>query len=389
MALRSPLADFQPLVRTALRWLLAFRFLSNVGHRFAYSFLPALSRGTGLSVDTIGTVLALRDLTGVGAPLIGRVAQRRGTAAVMTVGAGSAAVAYLVAGIGAIGLIVGLIASGIAKIAYDVAMNAWVGDQVAYSRRAQASGLVEMTWAAAALIGVPACGLLIDSVGWWMAPIALGTASMIPAVAIARISATTRPPEGPSAPPIRWNRQSIGALTGFGSMALAAQFIIVGHGLWLEDDYGLSTTSIGFAVILIGLTETISSATTAAYTDRWGKRRSIMGGLVIMAAVAAVFALVGHPPLIAALAMLALIFLGFEFAFVSTMPLLAELEPLARAKFMGIGVGAVTVVRAAGSPLGLFLYGQWGWTGITAGVALVATVSWLILWLLVTEPSAD
>ncbi len=80
---RHPLSDFRPAVRSALPWVLLVRFLNNTGNRFPYSFLGPLALGTGFSVEGVGALLALRDLSGLSAPLIGKIADSRGTERLM------------------------------------------------------------------------------------------------------------------------------------------------------------------------------------------------------------------------------------------------------------------------------------------------------------------
>ena len=78
--------------------------------------------------------------------------------------------------------------------------------------------------------------------------------------------------------------------------------------------------------------------------------------------------------------------LGFEFAFVSSLPLVAELDTGARGASLGKGAAVATVARAVGSALGAVTYTRSGigLTGaLTAGIALVAA---LVILLGTTEP---
>ncbi len=356
----DPFGDFRPDVRGPMRWLLLYRFVSNVGVRFAYSFLPALARGTGLSVSELGTVLALRDLSGLAAPGVGKLSQRVGTIRLMAFGSIVATASALVAGIGPIGLVVGLVAFGIGKIVFDVGMNTWVGDEVSYDRRARASGLVEMAWAAAAVIGLPLCGLAIDRFGWRAAPLLVGFAGLAPTIAINRFRGSAHAHEASVDVKLVLGPNGIGALVGFCAMTGASQLLIVGHGLWLEDTYGLDPSEVGLAVISIGLIEAAASLATALFTDRVGKRVAVLAGAGVLSLACVALAAVPAPPLALGLLLLAVAFLGFEFAFVSALPLLAELDPVSRAKMLGLSLGLSTVVRAAGSPLGIRVYDSGG-----------------------------
>ena len=59
-----------------------------------------------------------------------------------------------------------MIAMGIAKVVYDPAMQAYIGDVVPYAQRGKAIAVTEYAWALALLIGAPAIGLAIEKWGW-------------------------------------------------------------------------------------------------------------------------------------------------------------------------------------------------------------------------------
>lgn len=382
------LADFAPSVRRSLPWLVAFRWVSNAGVRFAYTFLPAIARGTGLSVEEVGRLLALRDLTGLGAPVAGRLSDRIGTPRIMLVG-GLVAVGGLAGSVvGPVGLVLGFVAFGIGKIGFDTALNAWVGHEVAYGRRGRAMGLVELAWALAALLLLPVLGVLIDRFGWGSAPLFLAAAGVPLLVGIRRIASTTHErAAGPPAKPT-FNRTTLGLYAAFGALTLASQFLIVGHGLWLEDAYGFEATQIGFAVVSVGIVELVATIGAITGTDRLGKRRAIMGGSALFGLSAAGLAVTEAPPLALGLAMLALAFLGFEFAFVSALPLVAELDPDARATAIGIALGSSTMIRAAGSVVGPTLYVAEGFTALMATSAAASVGTIALTATLVREPGA-
>ena len=362
---RGPFADFAPAVRRQLPLLVAFRFVSNTAIRYPYSFLPAIARGAGMGVESLGWLLFARELTGAGAPIAGRLADGRGPDRLVAAGALIGA-ASLVAGVaGQVGLAVGLIGFGLAKVIYDVAMNAWIGDHVAYARRGRAMGLVEVTWAAAALIGLPLIGLTIDRLGWWSASAALAVVAVPLAAAITAVHGkptSTRPTTAATRRP-HVDVGLVGTLAAFCAITSASQFLIIGHGLWLDDVYGLDPAEIGAAVMIVGAIEAVGSSSSSRFTDSWGKRTSVAGGTALMTMAMAALAALPEPPLAVALAMLATAFLGFEFALVSALPLLSEIDPGARAQVMGWALGSSTVLRAVGSVVGASLFGTTGFGG--------------------------
>lgn len=351
-----------------------------------FTFLPSFARGTGLTIEQMGQVLTLRDLTGLGAPAMGRLADRKGTGPVMAftsllVGAG-----LLLSVFSTIGLLVGFVVMGIGKIGYDVALNAWVGDEVSYDRRARAFGLLELTWAAAALVGIPLCGLLIDRISWRAAPVALGIASLLIGFRVRQV--VDRPTIHPDQAKVRpqLTPRVMATLFGLGSLTLTSQLLFVSHGIWLEDAFGLTPSSVGSVVIVFGLIEVTATLTTTAITDRLGKRNAVLLGGVLLLFGTTVLARMTDPSLASGLILLGIAFLGFEFAFVSSLPLVAELDPKARAQIIGLFLGFGTVIRAAGSLIGTMLYVGGGISRVMTLGAISTAVSLVIVILFVREP---
>ena len=349
--------------------------------RYTFSFLPALARGSGLTVEQLSQALGLRDLAGVGAPLLGRLSDRYSSRRLMVLTAAVSVVGLFTATLGTVGFVASLMVIGIGKLGYDVSMNAWVAESVAYERRGKATGLVELSWAGSALLALPILGLLIDRVGWWSASLALGVVAAPVAVVIARqantsdakqvgVTATRRPHLTPSV---------LMTFAALSLMSISSQFLIVGHGLWLEDTYGLGATGVGLAVLGIGAVEAVSSLASSALTDRLGKRNAVAAGMTVLCVASTALAITPDPRLGIGLLYLATAFLGFEFALVSALPLIGELDPGARAQTVGLALGIATVMRAATSFLGVMLYLNSGASrlfaaGCVAGLATIAVL---------------
>ncbi len=369
----SILDGYRPEVRRALPALVTQRWLTNIGVRVLFTFLPNFARGTGLTIEEMGQVLTLRDLTGLAAPAMGRVADRRGTGPVMAITSTIAGFGLLFSVFSPIGLVVGFVLMGLGKIGFDVALNAWVGNEVAYERRARAFGIVELTWAGAALVGLPLCGLLIDHVAWWSVPVVLSTLTLLTSARLRQVVDRSKAHDSEAAPRAKISLRVGLTMLSLGALNLASQLLFVSHGIWLEGVHGLSPSELGLVVILFGIVEAIATLTITAVTDRLGKRRSVLGGSALLLLGTTALATVPNPSLVVGLTFLALGFLGFEFAFVSSLPLVAELDPNARAQIIGMFLGFGTIVRAGGSIIGTKLYVGGGITNVMT-VAAVATI---------------
>jgi MFS family permease len=150
------------------------RFTINVSRRFLYPFAPAISRGLGVPLPAVTSLIGLNQATGLLSPFFGPLSDRWGYRAMMLTG-----VALLVAGSWSVVifpiyavLAVGMFLSGLAKSLYDPALQAYIGERVTYERRGLVIGLIEMSWAGATLVGIPVIGVLINRWGWsapfWM-----------------------------------------------------------------------------------------------------------------------------------------------------------------------------------------------------------------------------
>ena len=382
---------FAPGVARALVPVAAQRLVLNTSGRMVFTYLPALARGFGLSVTAMGWVVFARDLTGLAGLGLGRLVDRWGPWRTM-VGAGlGAAVGLALTLAGPVGVVVGFVLWGLFRTGYLVAVNSWIAGVVAYERRGRATGLVELTWAAAALVGLPVMGVLISTLGWWAAPLVLAAAGPPLALWAAATPVPDRravPAAGPG--PVsdaRWG--STPSLVALTLPTVAAQFLFFVHGLWLERTYGFDPAQVGFAVVAVGTAEACASTASSRLTDVVGKRRAVLAGVAMLTVGVTALAVVPAPPLAWGLGLLALSFLGFEFAIVSSIPLVSELDPADRSTVLGRWVGISTVGRAATSAAAAWLFTVGGFRASMAAAATVAVVSLAAVAVLVPEPGSS
>jgi predicted MFS family arabinose efflux permease len=377
-----------PDVRRALGPLVAGRFASNLALRFVYPFLPAIARGLGISLETAGVAVSIREFAGILGPRVGRAADRGRSRSIMLASLTLVAISTALGGLST-GVVVFTITMGVlalAQMAFMISSATWLSERVGYARRGTIFGLTELSWAGAFLVGVPVLGLLIERFGWRAPFFVVGALAAVLTVAVGR----TVPADEPDAPGTvrpggRRHPGALGVYVMIGLISVAVQLVIVVYGAWFEDAFGFSVAVVGLATIVVGISELLGSGATVVLTDRWGKRRSILVGLAVMAPAAALLGTVGDRVGLG-LFLLAVTLVGFEFAFVSSLPLVAELDTGARGASLGKGAAVATVARAVGSALGAVTYTRSGigLTGaLTAGIALVAA---LVILLGTTEP---
>ena len=142
---------------TRLSWQLALislaRLCLNTGLRMVYPFAPAIARQLNVPITAVYRLVTIRALAGFLSPLFGPLSERFGRKVIMfgamlLFSAGCLLVwlwpSYWLLG-------AALIIISIAKVIYDPAMQAYVGEMVPYRQRGKALAVTELSWAGALL----------------------------------------------------------------------------------------------------------------------------------------------------------------------------------------------------------------------------------------------
>lgn len=366
----------------SLAYLVASRLVLNTAHRFAYPFLPAISRGLGVSLSQGGLLLSARSLAGLATPLVvatvGRGERRRRMLAagltLFVVGAAVTAASGVYAG-----AVTGFALFGLAKPLFDISGQAYIADRTPYRGRARYIALFETTWALALLVGAPAAGWLIARFEW-QAPFWAVAALSLVALAALPWAVDRDAPRERRAPVARlhFDRSSVLLLAAVFLLMFTAEFSFVVFGAWMEDRFGLSLVALGGAATAVAVAELCGEGASFAFTDRLGPRRSVSAGLVIcIAAFAALGPLSGS--LLPGLAALVVAFFGFEFAMVSALPLATEVAPAARARFLSLLVVALSASRALAAAVAPPLFAWGGFAANTTGSAIAGGLALALL----------
>ena len=342
--------SYTSAVRRAINPITAAKVGANSAYRFAPPFLATIASGLHTSLPTMAAALAVGELAGLSAPLLGRVAARvthrfaicgglLGIAVTTTGCALSRNVAQL-------GVWLALLT--MTKIVFDVGVVAWISDRVPYMQRGRVIGLTETAWAGGLFIGVVAMGLVTGLTSWrW------GYALAVVAVTALAVLVRQRLPD--EAKPARVERAAdhVKPRLGHGwwviiatvTLTAAAQAVFVTFGKWLKDDFGFSDIDLAMVIFALGGVELLAASTMIRYSDRWGKQRSAMVGAAMIVPCAAGLAVFSHHVVIA-LPILALYIGAFEFAIISALPLASNLVPGNPSHGLGLMIGAGTLGRA-------------------------------------------
>ncbi len=353
----TPTNIFLPIVGTTF-----FRLVLNTARRFVYPFAPVLSRGLGVSLSAITSLIAINQVTSLLGAFIGPMSDRLGYRKMMIAGMAMLATGMLAAAIFPIYavVLVAMFLAGLGKSIFDPAVQAWVGNRVPYRRRALVMGIMETSWSASTLIGIPLVAILMDRYGWQSPFLVMGGLGCIGAVALFFIIPDEPEPASQKISPVEYlgaysrliaNKPALGALGYVFFISAANDNLFVVYGAWLEKSFGLGIVALGLGTSLIGVAELLGEGLTAAVSDRFGLKRALIAGLSL-----SVLSYVALPfldtSLTAALTGLAILFFIFEFTMVTSLTLCTEILPGFRATMMSGFLATAGIGRVLGALMG-------------------------------------
>jgi predicted MFS family arabinose efflux permease len=365
------------------------RFILNTSRRFVYPFAPVLSRGLGVPLTAITSLIALNWATGIMAILVGPVTDRLGYRFMMITGMILLAVGLLVSGFFPLYavVLVALCLAALGKAIFDPAVQSYISEQVPYRRRGLAIGFLEYSWAGSALVGIPALAIIIDRFGWRSPFFLMGLLALLGIAALVVLIPPKKTHAGLN-PQINlmaaWRRvlrekTARGALAFIFLVSAANDSLFVVYGAWMEKSFGLSIVALGLGTSAIGLAELLGETLTATLSDRIGLKRSVMTGLTILIISYAILPLIGQT-ISMAFVSLFLIFVTFEFVIVTSLSMATELLPEARATMMATYMGAAGLGRVVGALIGgpVWLMGGIFTTGLVS--AFISAFALAALW---------
>jgi predicted MFS family arabinose efflux permease len=361
------------------------RIVLNTMHRMVYPFLPAFARGLKVDTSAVTFALTARSAIGAAGSFLAWVADHQGRKVGMTLG-----LLIFLAGTGILLIrstfavfLASLILTILAKDIFDPSMQAYLGDRVPYSKRGSVIAATEVSWSLSFIAGVPLMGYFMARYGWRSPFVILFILCLFCLGLLLRMVPRDR------VHPV--DRQSLWAslvavlshgpaLAGLGLSVMVGasnEVINLVFGIWLEETFALNIAMLGAASAVIGVSELGGEALVGILTDRIGKRRAIGIG-ILLNSLAALTLSYSETSLIAAVAALSLVYVTFEFAVVSMIPLMTELVPTSRATLMAGYVASMSLGRALGAAAASLLFHS----GIRACALAAVTMNILAGWFL-------
>lgn len=369
------------------------RLTINTAVRMIYPFLPAFSRGIGMPIETLIRLLSLRSALAMMAPVFGRLSDRYGRRNVMVTAMFvlSAALAAMALWPGYRMFVAFLFLGIVAQILYQPAHQAYISERVPYEQRGRVLAITELSWAGAMLIGVPLVGWMLArapslEIGLPRPFVALSILGIVSVVMLLKTLSNQSNTIDKSVNAFsHWkivlsNRNVLAGLMLGVFTAGANESLNVVFASWLEITFGMALTAMGLATVIIGLADLLGEGGVIAFSDRYGKRRTVGWGIGL-----SVFSYLALPLLgtsrTGALLGLFFVYLTFEFAVVAILPLMTELMPMARTSVMSANIAGHFLGRMLGALMGGFLlpFGI-GASGVAAAVLNVLALVVLLLW---------
>ena len=382
---------------------MAAKLAVDTGSQIFNPFLPLIASGLGLSVVELGRLIGLRNVMGIFSPLSGALSDRFGYRLIIRVSLLLiAAGCLLLAASSAPWMVaVAIMLSGLGTSAFVPNLHAFISSQLPYGLRARGLGMIEYSWALTGIVGLSLIGLLIAATGW-RAPFYLLAAAMVTMSLVfgtmpgeKKHAAAANEDATISAANVgrkHWtrrfmsvfvvgsNRRSTYATMLAATLSFfAAMQMMLTHGAWLAGTYGLDAASLGLVALILGCFDLAASVAVSLFTDRIGKKRSVLIGIGGSLAAYLVMPFL-DTGVVQAVAIIAIARMCFEFNIVSHFPLLSEQVPQQRGQVMTLGAAATMLGATAAGFTGPWLFVNAGvqalaWTSaaaVAAGMAIVA-----------------
>jgi predicted MFS family arabinose efflux permease len=367
-------------IRAQLAVLTAAKTVANTAMRWVGPFLPTLERAFGTTTGTLTGIIGVAELAGLSTAATGPKLDRGHERTVFTLGLLAVAVSSAIALGGsvwtfAVSFVV--LVLGVGNL--TIAGHAWIGHRVAFHARNRAIGSFETSWAVALLVGAPLLALLIRWYGWRGPYVALLVGATVAAVVVWLFVApgTVVQRGGTRDPRQRLPVTAWAPILASAATAATGIGVFIVSGVWLDDAHGVSTAGLGLVAAGFGAVELLSSSGVALFADRFGVRRSVIGGLSVLGCGLATMALSGASTALA-VAGLALFLTGFEYAFVASLTMVTEAAPEARGRTIGISNMVGTLARSGAVVASGQLYEAFGMTGpmlMSATTAILAATA--------------
>lgn len=363
------------------------RFFTNISIKMFYPFLPFLASGLGVSLNSLSLALSTRSLIGTFNPLVATaISDRRGRKAGMLAGLAI----FLISNLAVVlfpsfpVLFVAISLSFFGTLVFSSAMQAYLGDAIAYERRGRVLAFSEMAWSMATIIGMPVVAFLLARSGWIGPFWVLVGVGILALILVARLVPSTKPAASEKKSSLTELRRVLSSPPALMALVMCLFFaagnelINVVFGTWMKGSFGLEIGGLGMVATIIGISELCAETTVAQIVDRLGKIRTIRAGLIVSTLAVVLLFFFGRN-VAGAIFFLFLYVLGYETVAVSNLPLMSEVMPDARATMMALMTAFYSIGRAISAFTSLRIYAH-GFQFNILAVVCINLIAFLLLY---------
>jgi predicted MFS family arabinose efflux permease len=165
------------------------------------------------------------------------------------------------------------------------------------------------------------------------------------------------------------NSPALAGLLMGAAMSSANELVNLTFGVWMETSFNIQIAALAVVALVIGVSELAGEGLVGLFADRIGKARAVTIGLFLNSLAALILPVIGRNAAGGVIG-LGLFYLTFEFTLVSSIPLMTEVLPSARATLMASWIASISAGRAIGALLAPYLYAP----GQSSGILFIVLV---------------
>lgn len=353
------------------------RLFVATSFRMVYPFIAVFAAGLKVPITTISLAMAVSMAASAVVPFLAPIADRRGRKTGMLIGMGIFLAGTLAASLfpHIITFFFTILLCNLGNNLLISAIQAYLGDHVAYQKRGLYLAISELSWALSFIVMVPLAGLVLGKSNWnapffWLT----GIGALMMVVLWLAVPAD-RPLENEPLTIFKDIRTVLSSTPAVIGMAMGTAFIIgnelvnVVFGVWMQDSFGLEIAALGVASMVIGFSELGGEGLAALLADRVGKERLMAISFMLNGLWVISLPRLGQSQA-GAFVWLFVFYLTFEIGIVSALPVMTEVVPQARATMMALFIAALSIGRALGDVVAPILYTRGFIVNATACLAL-------------------
>jgi predicted MFS family arabinose efflux permease len=360
--------------------LFGARFVMCIAVRVSYPLLPFFAVHFGIDLKTASILVTAGLVAIVASTFSGVLSDKIGQVQMMRLCLFVFALGTLLSGFsgGFTGYVLGSTLMCLATTGFFVPMQAFVGDCIEFEKLGRSLSLLEIAWGLAGFLGVPLLAFMIITTNDLSKPflcLTVLTALLFAATWSLPKAIVNSKARSKSTGKLMLTPKICMLLSIWMLFLFANEQVFVCSSAATKQFFGASDMQLSVIFAFLGLAEILGSSLASAFVDRISKRRSLIVGLIALAALEALLPLAAGNFWI-----FATIFFCFdaciEFTFIPLIVFISDTRPDSRASVMAMAMATMGMARALSSVVSIPL---WQSLGFGANAALASGLTILAL----------